>query len=394
MYFIQFGKLRDVRLDIDMVLTMKRVFLISVILCLFCSALLADIRVDFKNSKKTETIKTINVKGIEYFAVSELQAVFNAKSITEDRIENKINISIYNESINVLQNSSYASFKGILYNFNYNSFYQNESWYLPTTFIKSTLTTLFPTKLRYNATKGTIEADPVIDSRVKVIVLDPGHGGKDPGAVGATSKEKDITLDMVYLIKSKLENELDDVKVLLTRSKDEFVSLQARTKYANDQHAHLFISVHCNAALAKTSRGIETFFLSTARTTESRAVEALENSVVMDYEGGQEAVKNYDDLQMILADMHQSEQLEESSNLALRIQLALVEGSKAVDRGVKQAGFYVLRGAFMPSVLIELGFITNVEEEKKLLNKDYQNELANSIVQGVKSFKQKYDYIQ
>nr|HPK41341.1 N-acetylmuramoyl-L-alanine amidase [Candidatus Cloacimonadota bacterium] len=80
--------------------------------------------------------------------------------------------------------------------------------------------------------------------------------------------------------------------------------------------------------------------------------------------------------------------------LALRIQLALVEGSKAVDRGVKQAGFYVLRGAFMPSVLIELGFITNVEEEKKLLNKDYQNELANSIVQGVKSFKQKYDYIQ
>ncbi len=394
MYFIQFGKLRDVRLDIDMVLTMKRVFLISVILCLFCSALLADIRVDFKNSKKTETIKTINVKGIEYFAVSELQAVFNAKSITEDRIENKINISIYNESINVLQNSSYASFKGILYNFNYNSFYQNESWYLPTTFIKNTLTTLFPTKLRYNATKGTIEADPVIDSRVKVIVLDPGHGGKDPGAVGATSKEKDITLDMVYLIKSKLENELDDVKVLLTRSKDEFVSLQARTKFANDQHAHLFISVHCNAALAKTSRGIETFFLSTARTTESRAVEALENSVVMDYEGGQEAVKNYDDLQMILADMHQSEQLEESSNLALRIQLALVEGSKAVDRGVKQAGFYVLRGAFMPSVLIELGFITNVEEEKKLLNKDYQNELANSIVQGVKSFKQKYDYIQ
>ncbi|HPK40717.1 MAG TPA: N-acetylmuramoyl-L-alanine amidase, partial [Candidatus Cloacimonadota bacterium] len=290
---------------------MKRVFLISVILCLFCSALLADIRVDFKNSKKTETIKTINVKGIEYFAVSELQAVFNAKSITEDRIENKINISIYNESINVLQNSSYASFKGILYNFNYNSFYQNESWYLPTTFIKNTLTTLFPTKLRYNATKGTIEADPVIDSRVKVIVLDPGHGGKDPGAVGATSKEKDITLDMVYLIKSKLENELDDVKVLLTRSKDEFVSLQARTKFANDQHAHLFISVHCNAALAKTSRGIETFFLSTARTTESRAVEALENSVVMDYEGGQEAVKNYDDLQMILADMHQSEQLEE-----------------------------------------------------------------------------------
>ncbi|HPY97287.1 MAG TPA: N-acetylmuramoyl-L-alanine amidase [Candidatus Cloacimonadota bacterium] len=394
MYFIQFGTLRDFRLDIDMVLMMKRALQISVILCLFCSALLADIRVDFKNSKKTETIKTIKVNGIEYFAVSELQAVFNAKSITEDRIENKINISIYNESINVLQNSSYASFKGILYNFNYNSFYQNESWYLPTTFIKSTLTTLFPTKLRYNATKGTIEADPVIDSRVKVIVLDPGHGGKDPGAVGATSKEKDITLDMVYLIKSKLENELDDVKVLLTRSKDEFVSLQARTKYANDQHAHLFISVHCNAALAKTSRGIETFFLSTARTTESRAVEALENSVVMDYEGGQEAVKNYDDLQMILADMHQSEQLEESSNLALRIQLALVEGSKAVDRGVKQAGFYVLRGAFMPSVLIELGFITNVEEEKKLLNKDYQNELANSIVQGVKSFKQKYDYIQ
>ena len=113
------------------------------------------------------------------------------------------------------------------------------------------------------------------------------------------------------------------MQVLLTRSKDEFVSLQNRTKFANNQQAHLFISIHCNAALSKSIKGIETFFLSTANTTESRAVEALENSVVMDYEGGQEAVKNYDDLQMILADMHQSEKLEESSNLALRIQSSL-----------------------------------------------------------------------
>ena len=367
-----------------------KLLFLSILLSFINITLFADIQVEFRNSKEKAYIKTVKIDNIEYFAVGELQKVFKAKHIAEDRLENKLSVSIYNETISILLNSSYASFKGVSHNFQYDCFYRNNTWYLPIHFLKNTLPTLFPSKIRFN-TNNTISADSVTDNRIKVIVLDPGHGGKDPGATGKISKEKDITLDMAFILKNKLEKELDGVQVLLTRSKDEFVSLQNRTKFANNQQAHLFISIHCNAALSKSIKGIETLFLSTANTTESRAVEALENSVVMDYEGGQEAVKNYDDLQMILADMHQSEQLEESSNLALRIQSSLMEKSSTIDRGVKQAGFYVLRGAFMPSVLVELGFITNVDEEKKLLNKDYQNKLADSIVEGVKSFKQKYD---
>lgn len=376
------------------ILLIAKVITLLFFLYIMTGSLFADITVTFKNSKDKNIIKTVKVNNIDYFSVNELQKVFKARNITEDRQENKLNISMYNESFNILLNSSYAGFRGTLYNFTYDCFYQNDSWYLPIHFVKNTLSEMYPSKIKLNQKNNTIQAEPVLDSRIRVIVLDPGHGGKDPGATGKVSKEKDITLDMAYLVKDKLEKNLDGVKVLLTRSRDEFVSLQDRTRYANNNHAHLFISLHCNAALAKSSNGIETFFLSTARTTESRAVEALENSVVMNYEGGQDAVKNYDDLQMILADMHQSEQLEESSNLALRLQTSLIESSRAMDRGVKQAGFYVLRGAFMPSVLLELGFISNEDEEKKLLDKNYQHKLADSIVQGVKSFKQKYDYIQ
>jgi len=377
-----------------MILLIAKVLTLLFFLYIMTGSLFGDVSVVFNNSKEKAQIKTMKVNNIDYFSVEELQRVFKARNITEDRLENKLNISMYNESLNVLLNSSYLSFRGILYNFNYDCFYQNDTWYLPVAFVKTTLTQIFPEKIKLNVKTGIIQAESVIDSRIKIIVLDPGHGGKDPGATGKVSKEKDVTLDMAYLVKEKLEKNLEGVKVLITRSKDEFVSLQNRTQFANNHHAHLFISLHCNAALAKSSQGVETFFLSTARTTESRAVEALENSVVMNYEGGQDAVKNYDDLQMILADMHQSEQLEESSNLALRLQTSLIQSSGSLDRGVKQAGFYVLRGAFMPSVLLELGFISNEEEEKKLLDRNYQNKLADSIVQGVKSFKQKYDYIQ
>lgn len=373
---------------------MKYKYLIILIFISLSVCLSADIQVHFNNSKDKYTIKSKNIDSADYFAIEELQRVFKASKITEDRLENRLTVSMYNETISLLINSSYLSYRGTIYNLSADIVFENNTWYIPVSFLKVALPTIFSQKLKYNSKTNILSADTVKDTRVKIIVLDPGHGGKDPGATGKLSLEKDITLDMAYLVKEKLEKQIDGVKVLLTRSRDEFVSLQARTQFANNQHAHLFISLHCNAALAKTSQGIETFFLSTARTTESRAVEALENSVVMTYEGGQEAVKNYDDLQMILADLHQSEQLEESSNLALRLQSSLIESTNGVDRGVKQAGFYVLRGAFMPSVLVELGFISNEEEEKKLMDKAYQQTLADSIVRGIKSFKQKYDFIE
>ncbi len=371
---------------------MKKVIL-SIFLVLW-TLYISGLSITIDNQKRQENLKSIKKNNIEYFSLSDFQTIFKTGRIQEDLVEAKISFSIYNESVNILMNSSYLSFHGNYYNFIYPSFYENYSWYLPKSFLTEVLPKLFPEKFKYNYKTDHIQANSIYDSRIKTIVLDPGHGGKDPGATGKNSAEKDITLDIAFQLKKVIETRLDGVKVLLTRSRDEFVSLQSRTQFANKNQAQLFVSLHCNAAMARSSQGIETFFLSTARTTDARAVEALENSVVLNYEGGQDAVKNYDDLQFILADLQQSEQLEESSNLALRIQSSLIESTKASDRGVKQAGFYVLRGAFMPSVLVEMGFISNEEEEKRLLDKNHQAKIIESIFKGIQSFKQKYDYLQ
>ncbi|HNQ42854.1 MAG TPA: N-acetylmuramoyl-L-alanine amidase, partial [Candidatus Cloacimonadota bacterium] len=234
-----------------------------------------------------------------------------------------------------------------------------------------------------------------IDHSVRVIVLDPGHGGKDPGAVGKILKaqEKDINLAVALKLKHMLETELG-VKVLLTRSDDRFVSLGDRTRFANENKADLFVSIHTNASKDAKSRGVETYYLATAQTSDARAVEALENQVVELYEGGASAKSQYDDLDFILSDLSQTEHLESSNIMAGSIQQHITVGSKSYDRGVKQANFYVLRGAFMPSVLIELGFISNPEEERLLINSEYQDRLARTIFEGIKRFKYRYDRIR
>jgi N-acetylmuramoyl-L-alanine amidase len=227
-----------------------------------------------------------------------------------------------------------------------------------------------------------------------VIVLDPGHGGKDPGAVGkGRLQEKVVNLNVCLHLKRMFEEELG-VRVVMTRSDDRFVALRDRTKLANEHKADLFLSVHTNAANARSAAGIETFYLSTAQTSDARAVEALENGVVEMYEGGESEIAKYDALNFILSDLCQTEYLENSNNMAMLIQQSLVSGTQAIDRGVKQANFYVLRGAFMPAVLIEVGFISNPREEELLGNAQYQERLARTIFEGVKRFKFRYDRIR
>ena len=123
-------------------------------------------------------------------------------------------------------------------------------------------------------------------------------------------------------------------------------------------------------------------------------MEALENSVVEEFEGGKKATAKYDDLSIILSDILQAEHLEGSNTLATQIQQNLIAGTKALDRGVKQANFYVLRGAFMPSVLIEMGFLSNPQEEQLLGCDEYQDRMARTILEGIKRFKYRYDKIQ
>ncbi len=352
----------------------------------------ADITVEYKSSLTPEVIKTIDIAGIEYFNVYELNKTFKA-NISDDLLDQRLNVNIYGEQLIFLMDSSFLQYGSDYFNMTHEIIQQDGKYFLPVIFLTDILPQIFSSRMSWKTNKLIAKAP--IDNSIKRIVLDPGHGGKDPGAIGYSKKhfEKEVVLDIALKLKKKLEQQLD-VIVLLSRDKDEFVSLQQRTKFANENNADLFISLHCNAHRNSKINGIEVYYLSTAKTDEARAVEAMENRVVYEYEGGKEAVKKYDDLAFILADMAQSEHLEESYNLGANLQIALVNDTEGYDRGVKQANFYVLRGAFMPAVLIEFGFLSNKEEEKKLINSSYQEKLIDSVFDGIKDFKMKYDQMQ
>lgn len=227
-----------------------------------------------------------------------------------------------------------------------------------------------------------------VTKTVQVIVLDPGHGGIDPGAVGKNGLyEKDVNLNIANILKKIIEDSLK-IKVLLTRNKDQYMSLKSRTNFANRNAADIFISIHCNASPKnRKACGFETYFLSEARTTEERAVAAMENASLM----FDEETKLTGDINFILYDLAQSVFLEESNNLAEAIQISAERLLNIPARGVNQAGFYVLRGAFMPSVLVETAFISNPEEEKLLRKKEFKEKIACAIFQGLKNFIRNYE---
>ncbi|MBN2461176.1 MAG: N-acetylmuramoyl-L-alanine amidase [Candidatus Cloacimonetes bacterium] len=352
----------------------------------------ASLRVEYNTSLAPEIINTEKIEGEEYFNVFELNKAFKAH-IKEDILDQRLKINIYDNQLVVLINASYLFHGNKLYNCGQPVLARQGKYYLPVSFLTDILPLLYPEQISYDS--NVIRAATPVDSSIRKIVIDPGHGGKDPGAVGFSKEnyEKDIVLRIALYLK-KLLREKTDLDVVLTRESDDFVSLQERTQLANRANADLFVSLHCNANLSNKVNGIEVYYLSTAITDEDRAAEALENSVVYDFEGGEEAVKRYDDLAFILADMAQNEQLVESYELSSILQNNLVSSVDCRNNGVRQANFYVLRGAYMPAVLVELGYLTNKEEEKKLINESYQDKLAQAIYHGIKNFKYKFDQIQ
>jgi len=224
---------------------------------------------------------------------------------------------------------------------------------------------------------------------LEVIVVDPGHGGRDPGAVGRTGLyEKTVTLDIAKRVAELLRSKLR-VKVILTRTEDEFVSLADRAKVANENKADLFVSIHCNASVKRESGGTETYFLSVAKTDWARAVEARENAVI-EFELP-EAAGDTASLDYILWDMAQNEFLNESSELAELVQKELTSRFTIEDRGLNQAGFYVLKGCYMPAILVELAFISNKKEEELLKKDSFRKKAAQGIYEGIRSFKKAYE---
>ena len=221
-----------------------------------------------------------------------------------------------------------------------------------------------------------------------VAVVDPGHGGDREGALPPEGvPEKRITLEIARRVAALLKKQ--GGRVILTRTGDVSMALQDRSLVANGEQANVFISIHLNSMPTKAkrarTRGIETFFLSADATDASAgAVAARENADLM---AGVQGGDGADPVKGILNDLEYTASLEDSSRLAYAIHDRLVKATHAEDRGVKQAPFYVLAGARMPSVLLELGFISHSEESRKLRSPAYQEALARAVADGVKAWR-------
>ncbi len=223
---------------------------------------------------------------------------------------------------------------------------------------------------------------------IRKIAIDAGHGGKDPGAIGTHGlREKDLVLDIAKRIKEELNG--DGIDVILTRDRDKFISLARRTQIANDNDVDFFVSVHANAARLKGAKGFEVYYLSTAVDDNARAVEAAEEAFLK-FDDSSFYYRNTN-LEATLWDLVYTENREESIELAKHIAKAVDDSTSLRNRGVKSARFYVLRGVRMPSVLVEVGFISNLAEEVDLRESSYRQAVASAIAEGIINYKKVYE---
>lgn len=241
--------------------------------------------------------------------------------------------------------------------------------------------------LAFGAATAFAAGDEPMAWRGAVIVLDPGHGGEDSGAMGPKGvEEKNVTLAIAKRLAEALR-EQTGAAVLLTRTEDVFVPLRDRTAFANRNNADIFVSIHANSAHSRDVSGVETFFLSYDPTDEDAGkIAAIENSATVPAGAGLP-----DELREILADLTQAVAHHESSNLAEALQSSLATAAGRGDRGVKQAPFTVLSGANMPAVLVEAGFISNPDDAKRLTTAAGQAKIADSIIRGITAFMDSQD---
>ncbi|MCK4662175.1 MAG: N-acetylmuramoyl-L-alanine amidase [Bacteroidales bacterium] len=234
-----------------------------------------------------------------------------------------------------------------------------------------------------------IGSEPVKGKKI-IVVIDPGHGGKDSGAIGRKAKEKDIVLSISLKLGEYIKNNFPDVEIIYTRTTDVFIPLHKRAEIANSNNADLFISIHANSNKNPKPQGTETFAMGLHKTKGNLEVAQKENSVIVFEEDYTTKYKGYDpnsSESYIIFSLMQNIYLDQSLNFASLVQEQFRERTKRIDRGVKQAGFLVLWNTTMPSVLIEAGFISNSEEEKFLMSDIGQDYIASAIFRAFKEYK-------
>lgn len=221
------------------------------------------------------------------------------------------------------------------------------------------------------------------------LVLDAGHGGKDPGAVGKNIYEKDLNLALALKIGEKIKQKYPNVKVVYTRDTDVFVPLQKRSEIANNNKADLFISIHANSSESKESEGLETFILGTDKMEKNLDVAMRENAVMMlesDYKTTYQGFNPSSIDSYIMFELMQNTFMDQSLQFATLVQQNCVEQLKRKDRGVRQAAFWVLLKTACPAILFEMGFVSNPEEEKFLRQPEGIDQMAQAITQAFETY--------
>ncbi len=233
-------------------------------------------------------------------------------------------------------------------------------------------------------------ASPPTGTKIDVIVIDPGHGGRDPGTMGKNLKEKDVALKISLKVGQYIEKNMPGVKVIYTRKDDRYVDLADRPMMANEEKADLFICIHANAVQGATAYGTETYVIGMHRTEAQLEVAQRENSVMLYDENYKERYEGFDPNSpesYILFSLTQSAYQESSLKFAQKIESQFKNKVGRYSRGVRQAGFWVLWKTAMPSVLVEVGFLTNAKEEAYLGSAKGQDEIASGIYQAFKEYK-------
>ena len=258
-----------------------------------------------------------------------------------------------------------------------------------------TLTILVPTLIFFISTGFLFaQGSSVLPNKVKTLVIDAGHGGIDPGALGILAKEKEITLAIALKLGKYIEENLPDVKVYYTRETDIFIPLYERADIANKNKADLFISIHANASPKKFIYGAETYVMGGNKNESNFEIAKTENAVITlekDHSTKYEGFDPNSTESYIIFSLMQRTHLNQSLNIAEKVQDQFREKARRIDRGVKQAGFLVLWRTGMPSILVETGYISHPDEEKFLISQNGQEFLASAIYRAFKEYKQEIE---
>ena len=374
--------------------TCFQLFLTIILFSHLCAKTESKVKV-FENGVLVGEISTIQNKKL--FSVNDLIEITKSNNFINDKTQ-KVVFYVDNKKIKISNQVAFIEIEDNLFQLSSEAVNENGVYYLPTESFFGIIQNLSDSSIKYTNNEirfTSIFADKKIVKKnvdlrsekekweFKTIVIDAGHGGKDPGAVGYRgTKEKDIALDVAKRLEKKLSKNMN-VKIIMTRDEDVFLRLSERTKIANESNGNLFISIHTNAAEDRRASGFETFLIGPNKNEAAVRVAARENAV-LELEGTSDKKLTNEDL--IQATIAQSAFASKSEQFASMVQKEIKKRVQSRDRGVKQAGFYVLMGASMPNVLVELGFISNPSEEKKLRSPQYRDQLATAIYRAVEQY--------